>query len=39
MEARVIKSAQEIEVMRYMNTVSSEAHLAVIRNCKPGLKE
>ena len=38
-EARVIKSAQEIEVMRYMNRVSSEAHLAVMRNCKPGLKE
>ena len=38
-ESRVIKSEKELEVMRYMNQVTSEAHLAVMRNCAPGLAE
>mmetsp|Transcript_8426 Transcript_8426/g.21519 ORF Transcript_8426/g.21519 Transcript_8426/m.21519 type:complete len:544 (-) Transcript_8426:136-1767(-) len=38
-EARVFKTDAEIELMRHVNIVSSEAHLAVMQHCKPGLRE
>ncbi|XP_015584879.1 xaa-Pro dipeptidase isoform X2 [Cephus cinctus] len=38
-ECRVIKSSQEIEVLRYVVKISSEAHKAVMRAVKPGLME
>ncbi len=38
-ECRVAKSADEIEVLRYVNTVSCEAHVEVMRRCRPGLME
>eukprot|EP00035_Acanthoeca_spectabilis_P022271 m.442883 g.442883 ORF g.442883 m.442883 type:complete len:535 (-) comp18873_c0_seq1:65-1669(-) len=38
-EARVFKTEAEIELMRHVNIVSSEAHLAVMQHCHPGLKE
>ena len=38
-ESRLLKTEREIEVMRFENIVSAEAHLAVVANCKPGLKE
>lgn len=37
--SRVIKSAEEIEVMRYVIRVSSEAHKVVMRKVRPGLGE
>jgi len=36
---RVIKSAKEIEVMRYTNKVSSDAHKAVMKHIKSGMRE
>ena len=38
-EARVTKSAAEVEVMRYVNYVSSMAHVEVMRHAAPGLME
>ena len=38
-EARVRKSAAEVELMRYVNWVSSMAHVEVMRATKPGLME
>jgi len=38
-ELRVIKTPQEIEVIRYANDVSSEAHKKVMRAIRPGMKE
>lgn len=38
-ECRVIKSPKEIALLRYINTVSSEAHMAVVQHARPGLKE
>lgn len=38
-ECRVFKSEKEQEVMRFMNIISSEAHMAVMRCCAPGLFE
>jgi len=38
-ECRVIKSADEIEVLRYVAKVSSEAHKRVMRTIKPGMTE
>lgn len=36
---RVIKTAKEIEVLRYTNKVSSEAHKAVMKHIRPGMRE
>ncbi|XP_014238633.1 xaa-Pro dipeptidase isoform X4 [Trichogramma pretiosum] len=38
-ECRVIKSPKEIEVLRYVVKVSSDAHKAVMRMVKPGVAE
>ncbi|XP_066585520.1 xaa-Pro dipeptidase isoform X2 [Prorops nasuta] len=38
-ECRVIKSAAEIEVIRYVVKISSDAHKAVMRVVKPGMAE
>lgn len=38
-ECRVIKTGLEIEVLRYTNKISSEAHKEVMRCIKPGMKE
>ncbi|XP_072931446.1 xaa-Pro dipeptidase [Epargyreus clarus] len=38
-ELRVIKTPEEIEVMRYVCKVSSDAHKEVMLYAKPGLKE
>ncbi len=38
-ECRVFKSAAEIEIMRYTNRISSEAHKEVMKNMRPGMKE
>ncbi|XP_033216261.1 xaa-Pro dipeptidase isoform X2 [Belonocnema kinseyi] len=38
-ECRVIKSPAEIEVMRYVVKISSEAHKKVMRTVRPGLME
>ncbi|XP_067209134.1 xaa-Pro dipeptidase isoform X1 [Linepithema humile] len=38
-ECRVIKSSREIEVLRYVCKISSEAHKAVMRFLRPGMSE
>ncbi|XP_018403194.1 PREDICTED: xaa-Pro dipeptidase isoform X2 [Cyphomyrmex costatus] len=38
-ECRVIKSPQEIEVLRYVCKISSEAHKTVMRSMRPGIPE
>src|SRR5262245_40044865 len=38
-ECRVIKSTVEIEMLRWINSISSAAHVEVMRQCKPGLME
>jgi len=38
-ELRVIKNPMELDVLRYVAGVSSEAHKAVMRGIKPGMKE
>ncbi|XP_047057578.1 xaa-Pro dipeptidase-like [Lolium rigidum] len=38
-ECRVIKSDMELAVLQYANDVSSEAHIEVMRQAKPGMKE
>ena len=38
-ECRVRKSSDEIELLRYVNLVSSEAHVEVMRRAKPGVTE
>jgi len=38
-ECRVFKSEQEMEVMRYVNRVSSEAHKEIMRRIRPGWME
>uniref|UniRef100_A0AAQ5ZFF0 Xaa-Pro dipeptidase n=1 Tax=Amphiprion ocellaris TaxID=80972 RepID=A0AAQ5ZFF0_AMPOC len=37
--SRLIKTDMELEVLRYTNRVSSEAHKMVMKNVKPGQKE
>lgn len=36
---RVVKSARELEIMRYTAYVASRAHVEVMRNTKPGMME
>ena len=38
-ECRVLKSEEEIRLLRWINGISSEAHMEVMRQCKPGLME
>jgi len=38
-ECRVIKTPEEIDLLRYVNRVSSRAHVQVMRQCRPGLNE
>ncbi|KNC76794.1 xaa-Pro dipeptidase, partial [Sphaeroforma arctica JP610] len=38
-ECRVIKTPQELEVMRYVAKISSEAHKQVMRKMQPGMME
>lgn len=38
-ECRVLKTPQEIEIMRYTNKVSSEAHIEVMKSIRPGMTE
>ena len=38
-ELRVIKTPMELDALRYVAQVSSEAHKAVMRGIKPGMKE
>jgi len=38
-ECRVFKSPEELKVLRYVNQVSSRAHVEVMRRCRPGLAE
>lgn len=38
-ECRVFKTPQELEVLRYVNRVSSEAHKEVMRRIRPGMTE
>ena len=37
-ELRVIKTEAELDALRYASRISSEAHKAVMRNIKPGMK-
>eukprot|EP00296_Roombia_truncata_P000295 JP435963.1.p2 GENE.JP435963.1~~JP435963.1.p2 ORF type:complete len:349 (-),score=118.26 JP435963.1:66-980(-) len=39
MECRVIKSKKELELMKYVNGISAEAHKAVMRTIRPGMAE
>ncbi|XP_033095698.1 xaa-Pro dipeptidase-like isoform X2 [Anneissia japonica] len=39
MECRVIKTPQELEILRYTNKISSEAHMEIMRKIRPGMKE
>ncbi len=38
-ECRVIKSREEIELLRWINGISSDAHVEVMQACKPGMYE
>ena len=38
-ESRVIKSEEEIEMMRWASKITCEAHVNVMRNVKPGQRE
>jgi Xaa-Pro dipeptidase len=38
-ECRVAKSKAEVDVMRYVNGVTSAAHAEVMRRCRPGVME
>lgn len=38
-ECRVIKTPEELRVIRYTNKISSEAHKEVMKRIKPGMKE
>jgi Xaa-Pro dipeptidase len=38
-ECRVLKSDDEIQLLRWINGISSAAHIEVMRQCKPGLME
>ena len=38
-ECRLIKSEEELEILKIANKVSSEAHVHAMRYCKPGVRE
>jgi Xaa-Pro dipeptidase len=38
-ECRVIKSPEELELLRYVNAISSAAHVELMRRCRAGLME
>ena len=38
-ECRVLKSQKEIDLLRHVNAVGSDAHVEVMRYCRPGLME
>ena len=38
-ECRVFKSPEEVELLKFASRVSSEAHVAVMRACRPGIME
>mmetsp|Transcript_19293 Transcript_19293/g.31579 ORF Transcript_19293/g.31579 Transcript_19293/m.31579 type:complete len:493 (-) Transcript_19293:366-1844(-) len=38
-ECRVIKSAQELQVLRYANQIASRSHMEVMRRVRPDMKE
>jgi Xaa-Pro dipeptidase len=38
-ECRVLKSPEEIELLRWVNRISSDAHTEVMRRCRPGMME
>ncbi|XP_065849908.1 uncharacterized protein [Euphorbia lathyris] len=38
-ECRVVKSELELSVIQFANDISSEAHVEVMRNARPGMKE
>jgi Xaa-Pro dipeptidase len=38
-ECRLIKSADEVELLRYVNGVTSAAHIEVMRQIRPGMTE
>jgi Xaa-Pro dipeptidase len=38
-ECRVIKSAEELRLLRYINDIASDAHLEVMKRCRPGMQE
>eukprot|EP00288_Rhodomonas_lens_P014861 CAMPEP_0177695746 /NCGR_PEP_ID=MMETSP0484_2-20121128/3620_1 /TAXON_ID=354590 /ORGANISM="Rhodomonas lens, Strain RHODO" /LENGTH=533 /DNA_ID=CAMNT_0019206689 /DNA_START=117 /DNA_END=1717 /DNA_ORIENTATION=- len=38
-ESRVVKSAAEVEILRFANKIASAAHTEVMRRCKPGMME
>lgn len=39
MKCRTIKTEKEVELLRHVNIVSSEAHMAVMQHCQPGVTE
>ena len=36
-ELRVVKTEEELKVLRYVSAVSSDAHMQVMRGIKPGM--
>jgi Xaa-Pro dipeptidase len=38
-ECRVIKSADELRLLRWVNALTSAAHVEVMRRCRPGMME
>lgn len=38
-ECRVTKSAAELEILRYTNKISSDAHKEVMKRIRPGMRE
>ncbi|RDD46926.1 Xaa-Pro dipeptidase [Trichoplax sp. H2] len=38
-ECRVTKSHQELDIMRYVNGISSQGHIQLMRSVRPGMKE
>ncbi|KAI9205307.1 peptidase M24, structural domain-containing protein [Polychytrium aggregatum] len=38
-ECRLIKTERELDLLRWINTISSEAHVQVMRTLKPGMME
>jgi len=38
-ECRLIKSEEEVKLMRYVNKIASYAHVEVMKSCKQGMKE